>query len=172
MVCGYGDQIGYDSLVQDICHVHVDKTSQFTDWSHRPLSPKQIHYALDDVIHLVDIYQTLDGRLSTRNRHHWVLEETQALASHELYEIDHEESWKRLKIRSGHAKDLNAAQMLSSWREQEARQDRAHRVATTTRVVQHPAVATTRVRYGHCALVATQLPTHLPLRRKPQHFGA
>lgn len=121
MVCGYGDQIGYDSLVQDICHVHVDKTSQFTDWSHRPLSPKQIHYALDDVIHLVDIYQTLDGRLSTRNRHHWVLEETQALASHELYEIDHEESWKRLKIRSGHPKDLNAAQMLSSWREQEAR---------------------------------------------------
>lgn len=120
MVCGYGDQIGYDSLVQDICHVHVDKTSQFTDWSHRPLSSKQIHYALDDVLHLVDIYQTLDERLSSRNRHHWVLEETEALAAKELYEIDHEESWKRLKIRSGHPKDLNAAKMLSSWRESEA----------------------------------------------------
>ncbi|MBL8640236.1 MAG: ribonuclease D [Alphaproteobacteria bacterium] len=120
MVCGYGDQIGYDSLVSDICHVHVDKTSQFTDWSHRPLSAKQINYALDDVIHLVDIYQKLDGQLAARARHHWVLEETQALAAHELYEINHEESWKRLKIRSAQPKDLNAVRLLCTWREHEA----------------------------------------------------
>jgi ribonuclease D len=120
MVCGYGEQAGYEALVADICKIRVDKSSQFTDWSHRPLSQKQLAYALDDVIHLVDIYLHLEEHLIQKNRHQWVSEEVSALTSPSLYEVDPYETWHRLKIRSPKPRDLAVLRELAAWREQEA----------------------------------------------------
>lgn len=120
MVCGYGEQAGYEALVTSICKIKVDKSSQFTDWSHRPLSKKQLNYALADVTHLVDIYEHLEDQLTSKNRQNWVAEEVEALTDINLYKIDPNETWRRLKIRSAKPKDLAVLKELSAWRETEA----------------------------------------------------
>jgi ribonuclease D len=120
MVCGYGDQVGYEALVNDICKVKADKSSQFTDWTHRPLSPRQISYALNDVIYLKDIYESLKSRLDKKNRGSWVLEETENLLDIKLYQFPPEEAWMRLKLRSPKPRDLAILKELAKWREQEA----------------------------------------------------
>jgi ribonuclease D len=75
MVCGYGEQVGYETLVRKIASAELDKSSRFTDWSRRPLSQKQLEYALGDVTHLRDIYLTLSERLHETGRGAWVAEE-------------------------------------------------------------------------------------------------
>ena len=59
MVLGHGDQVGYDKLVRALLNHDIDKSSRFTDWSRRPLSARQISYALDDVIYLGEMYPKL-----------------------------------------------------------------------------------------------------------------
>lgn len=120
MVCGYGDQVGYEALVNDICKTKMDKTSQFTDWSHRPLTQKQMTYALGDVIHLVKIYEHLSSMLKKKNRESWVLEETENLLSPALYQFPPQDAWKRLKLRSPKPRDLAVMRELAAWREEEA----------------------------------------------------
>lgn len=120
MVCGYGDQVGYESLVNDICKTKADKSSQFTDWTHRPLSAKQLTYALNDVIFLKDIYTNLKSRLDQKGRGDWVLEETQNLLDPALYQFPPEDAWKRLKLRSPKSRDLAVLKELAAWRESEA----------------------------------------------------
>lgn len=120
MVCGYGEQIGYDSLVSDITGTRPDKTSQFTDWSFRPLSQKQLSYALNDVIHLIDVYHHLQKRLEKTGRLDWVREEMEYLTSPKTYEMNPEDSWRRLKIRTAKPKDLAVIKELARWRESEA----------------------------------------------------
>lgn len=120
MVCGYGDQVGYEALVNDICKAKADKSSQFTDWSHRPLSQKQVTYALNDVIFLKDIYQSLKDRLDKKGRGDWVLEETNNLLDPNLYQFPPRDSWQRLKLRSPKARDLAVLRELAQWREEEA----------------------------------------------------
>ena len=120
MVCGYGDQVGYESLVNDICKAKADKSSQFTDWSHRPLTQKQITYALNDVIFLKDIYEALKARLDKKGRVDWVLEETNDLISPSLYQFPPRDSWQRLKLRSPKPRDLAVLRELAAWREEEA----------------------------------------------------
>jgi len=63
MVCGFGDQVSYESLARRLAKVQIDKSSRFTDWSRRPLSQKQLAYALSDVIHLRPIYEKLRALL-------------------------------------------------------------------------------------------------------------
>ena len=79
MVCGYGDSIGYEKLVRNITGGSVDKSSQFTDWSRRPLSEKQLNYALGDVTHLCDVYLSLRKTLDKRGRTDWVMQEEKIL---------------------------------------------------------------------------------------------
>ena len=74
MVCGFGDSVSYDQLVQKVKNVHIDKTSRFTDWSRRPLSEKQLDYALADVTHLRDVYLKLKGQLEAEGRAEWLTE--------------------------------------------------------------------------------------------------
>lgn len=100
MVCGYGDQVGYEALVNDICKAKADKSSQFTDWSQRPLSQKQMTYALNDVIFLKDIYQSLKDRLDKKAVRIGFLEETNNLLDPNLYQFPPRDSWQRLKLRS------------------------------------------------------------------------
>lgn len=123
MVCGYGDSVGYENLVRNITGNGLDKSVQFTDWSKRPLSKKQIEYALNDVIFLIKIYHHLSKELEKRGRISWVFEEEEILASPATYQNDPDNAWKRIKLRSPKPKMLAVLRDLAAWREKRA-QDR------------------------------------------------
>lgn len=120
MVCGYGDSVGYENLVRNITGGHIDKSSQFTDWSLRPLSEKQITYAIGDVTHLCDVYVHLARELEKRGRTDWLVQEEKILAAESTYENDPYEAWKRIKIRSPRPKSLAILRELAAWRERAA----------------------------------------------------
>jgi ribonuclease D len=122
MVFGYGDQIGYEPLVRDLTGQQVDKGSRFTDWSRRPLSDKQLTYALGDVTHLRDVYNKLKAKLEESGRWSWVEEEMQALGDPDLYRVHPEDAWKRLKLRNVKPKELGPLIELARWREREAQE--------------------------------------------------
>ncbi len=119
-VCGYGDSASYDSLVRAIVGEQIDKSSRFTDWSHRPLSEKQLTYALADVTHLRDIYTTLKEQIEKQGRQDWVEDENATLASIGTYIVKPENAWKRLKIKVNRPRDLATLKLLAEWREQKA----------------------------------------------------
>jgi len=121
MVCGYGDSIAYDQLVQRINGAHIDKTSRFTDWSRRPLSQKQLDYALADVTHLRDVYHSLTESLAKNDRAHWVAEEMEVLTNVRTYDMPVDEAWKRLKMRVRKPLDFAIMRAVAEWRESEAR---------------------------------------------------
>lgn len=120
MVCGYGDSIGYENIVRNITGASIDKSSQFTDWSIRPLSEKQIKYALGDVTHLCDVYLHLKEELHKRGRTDWVMQEEEILADPRTYANDPYESWKRIKLRSPKSKSLAILREIAAWREKQA----------------------------------------------------
>ena len=122
MVCGFGDAISYDRMVRALTGVKLDKTSRFTDWSHRPLSDQQIDYALSDVIHLRPAYEKLRARLERTGRLNWLDEEMGVLTSEDTYQTDPQQAWRRLKVRSTKAKFLVVLQALAAWREREAQE--------------------------------------------------
>ena len=121
MVCGYGDSIAYDQLVMRISGAHIDKTSRFTDWSRRPLSQKQLDYALADVTHLRDVYHSLNDSLAENDRAHWVGEEMDVLTNIRTYDMPVDEAWKRLKMRVRKPLDFAVMRAVAEWRESEAR---------------------------------------------------
>src|SRR4029078_12298954 len=100
MVCGFGDAASYETLARKIAHVEIDKSARFTDWSHRPLSKRQLEYALADVTHLRVIYEWMKVRLEKTGRQSWVAEEVAALQDPALYKLDPDQAWKRLKPRT------------------------------------------------------------------------
>jgi ribonuclease D len=120
MVCGFGDSISYDQLVQRTSGARIDKSSRFTDWSRRPLSGKQIEYALADVTHLRDVYAALAARLEEQQRSDWVREEMEVLTSIDTYRMEPEAAWTRLKMRVRKPVELAILQELAAWREREA----------------------------------------------------
>lgn len=120
MVLGYGDQVAYHALVRDLTGHDLEKSSQFTDWSRRPLSEKQITYALDDVIYLCQIYEKLEKKLKDKKRVHWVNEEMAHLTSPKTYESYPENAWQRIKIRNPKPEALAILKALAAWREKEA----------------------------------------------------
>ncbi|GMG81306.1 ribonuclease D [Paralimibaculum aggregatum] len=117
MVCGYGEQVGYETLVRRIAKAELDKSSRFTDWSHRPLSAKQLTYALADVTHLRPVYEALAKRLDESGRAGWVAEEMAVLTSPETYRTDPDEVWRRVKARSTSPRFLAVVRSLARWRE-------------------------------------------------------
>lgn len=120
MVLGYGDQVGYETLVNKVVRKNIDKSMRFTDWSHRPLSSKQLSYALSDVTHLRVIYEEFHERLEANGRAYWLAEEMERLTDPSIYSIDPKEAWLRLKTRSNSPKFLAVARALGEWRETEA----------------------------------------------------
>lgn len=121
MVCGFGDSISYDQLVQRTKNVQIDKSSRFTDWSRRPLSDKQLDYALADVTHLRDIYLSLKAKLESEGRTTWVAEEMAVLESTETYDMHPDDAWLRLKSRLRKPQELAVLKYVTAWREREAR---------------------------------------------------
>ncbi|MBE1203469.1 ribonuclease D [Aminobacter carboxidus] len=122
MVCGFGDSVSYEQIVQKITGGRIDKSSRFTDWRHRPLSEKQLDYALADVTHLIDVYKHLVTELERENRAHWLNEEMEVLTSRETYDPHPEDAWKRLKMRLRKPQELAIVQAVAAWREREARE--------------------------------------------------
>jgi len=120
MVCGFGDQVGYETLVSRLVGARLDKTARFTDWSRRPLTAKQMKYALDDVIHLKAAYPKLKRRLEGNGRSHWLEEEMAVLTAPETYELHPELAWRRLKTRGGKPLFLAILREVAAWREEEA----------------------------------------------------
>lgn len=120
MVCGYGDQVSYDQLVYRVTGDQIDKSSRFTDWSHRPLSEKQIAYAISDVTHLRDIYLSLSAQLAEQDRTTWLDEEMAVLVDIDTYRTHPEDAWQRLKLRVKKPRQLAVMQALAAWREREA----------------------------------------------------
>ncbi|MEL6600475.1 MAG: ribonuclease D, partial [Pseudomonadota bacterium] len=109
MVCGFGEQVGYETLVRRIAKASLDKSSRFTDWSQRPLSDKQKKYAIADVTFLRDIYESLIDQLEKNGRTSWVREELGVLTSPETYYVEPSEAWRRLKTRTTSGKFLAVA---------------------------------------------------------------
>lgn len=122
MVCGFGEQVGYETLVRKIAKTSLDKTSRFTDWSRRPLSDAQKKYALADVTHLRVIYEFLEKKLRETKRDRWVAEELEVLTNPETYIQRPDDAWKKVKTRNLSAKFLAIVRELARFRETHAQQ--------------------------------------------------
>lgn len=120
MVCGFGDQVGYDKLVQSMLGIGIDKGSRFTDWSRRPLEEKQLVYAIGDVTHLNTIYPMMRDKIESNNRSHWIDEEMAVLTDISIYQINPQEAWRKIKQRGTKPAILNKLKYLAAWRESEA----------------------------------------------------
>jgi len=120
MVAGFGDSASYETLARKLAKVEIDKSARFTDWSRRPLSKRQLEYALADVTHLRVIYEKLAATLKRTGRESWVAEEVAALQDPALYRIEPEMAWKRLKPRTSNKRFLAMLASIAAWREREA----------------------------------------------------
>lgn len=120
MVCGYGDSVSYEQLVNDLAKQRIDKSSRFTDWSRRPLTEAQLSYALSDVTHLLKVYEALAAELERTGRTEWLAEEMAVLTSPDTYRADPENAWRRLSGRMRKAKEIAVLMEVAAWREREA----------------------------------------------------
>ena len=120
MVAGFGESASYETLARKLAHAEIDKSARFTDWSRRPLSKRQLEYALADVTHLRVIYEALAKQLERTGRTAWVAEEIKALQDPGLYKLDPVTAWKRLKPRTSNKRFLAILAALAEWREREA----------------------------------------------------
>jgi ribonuclease D len=161
MVCGFGDSVGYENLVRKLVGAKIDKTSRFTDWSHRPLSERQLAYAMSDVTHLRKAYTKLKAQLDNTGRESWLAEEMAVLESPDTYRSDPKDAWKRLKFRARKQRNLAAFMAAAAWREREAQS----RDVPRNRVLKDEALSE----------IATQLPKEpgdfRRLRAVPRGFG-
>ena len=120
MVCGFGDSVGYEKLVDRVLKKKIDKSSRFSNWAKRPLTKKQLHYAIGDVTHLHQIYPILNNKLKETKRTKWLDQELQVLTSEDTYNTNPEMAYKRLKIRSYDIKTRGITFQLAKWREERA----------------------------------------------------
>jgi ribonuclease D len=120
MVCGFGEAVSYSMLVKRLLGRNLDKSSRFTDWSRRPLSERQLTYALADVTYLRDLYPKLRAQLDQSERASWLNEEMAVLTDPATYELHPEHAWRRLKMRIKTPKALAILMELAAWREREA----------------------------------------------------
>lgn len=121
LLLGYPDQIGYGNLVREMLGVNLDKLHTRADWSLRPLTRDQLHYAADDVIYLVEVYRQLQHKLQQLGRLDWLAEDFAQLSRAELYQTHPEQAW--LKVKGSNrlkGASLSVLQALASWREEQA----------------------------------------------------
>jgi ribonuclease D len=122
---GLGAQSSYESLLGELLDVRLRKTASFTRWDSRPLSPEQLAYAREDVVHLLDLAAELERRLAQGGRLEWAREECEPLES-ASDERDPDAIFSRLpRVHTLSAPAAAAARELVAWREQTAeRQNR------------------------------------------------
>ena len=123
MVCGFGDAVSYETLVKRLAGATLDKASRFTDWAHRPLTERQIHYALADVVHLRTVYDRLQHVLAENSRAGWFAEEMADLVDPAIYRSEPAEAWRRFRLRGrADQRFLGVLRALAAWRETAAQQ--------------------------------------------------
>jgi ribonuclease D len=120
MVCGFGDQVGYETLIAKLTGASLDKSSRFTDWAMRPLRDRQIEYALGDVTHLREAYEKLRVRVEADGRSGWIDEEMATICAPASYRVEPSTAWQRLKPRTGSRRYLAVLQAIAAWREEQA----------------------------------------------------
>jgi ribonuclease D len=120
MVCGHGEAASYESLATRLAKAKIDKSSRFTDWSRRPLSERQITYALSDVTHLRVVYEKLKKQLDKTGRFSWIAEEMAVLSDPGIYRADPEQAWRRLKPRGASPRMMAVLKEIAAWRERTA----------------------------------------------------
>jgi ribonuclease D len=123
MVCGFGDAASYETLVGKLARAPLDKSSRFTDWAHRPLTERQIRYALGDVVHLRTVYQQLQQLLASNGRAAWFAEEMAVLCDPATYRTDPHEAWRRFRLRGRvDPRFFGVLREVAAWREAAAQQ--------------------------------------------------
>ena len=158
MVCGFGDAVSYETLVGKLARAPLDKSSRFTDWSHRPLSERQIRYALDDVVHLRTVYEKLQQKLAENRRTTWFAEEMAALVDPALYRSDPFEAWRRFRLRGQvDRRFFGVLREVVAWRETAAQQRNLPR----GRIIKDEAVLE----------IASHLPRTLEALARTRSFG-
>ncbi len=120
MVCGFGDSVSYENLAAKLAGARIDKSSRFTDWAQRPLTDRQLQYALSDVTHLRLAYEHLQRRLAKTGRTEWVAEEMAVLTNPATYRLEPQEAWRRIKFRNDKPRALAILRDIAAWREEEA----------------------------------------------------
>jgi ribonuclease D len=120
MAISQSEQIGYSNLVESWLGLTVDKGARFTDWSRRPLTERQIEYAIGDVTHLSKIFPRLLKRLVKTERGQWLDQEMEKLADPENYRNDPAQAWKRIKASGRNPAVLGRLKAIAEWREHEA----------------------------------------------------
>ncbi|MEM8616508.1 MAG: ribonuclease D [Pseudomonadota bacterium] len=120
MALGIGDSISYDNLIQRVLKRRLDKSSQFTDWKRRPLTDKQLAYAMGDVTHLRDAYLKISQQLSALDRGSWVEDDMAAMAAPDLYDVSPQKAWQRLKLRKPQLEYAAVFASVAAWREEMA----------------------------------------------------
>src|SRR5437879_2192380 len=123
MVCGFGDAASYETLVKRLARANLDKASRFTDWAHRPLTARQIEYALADVVHLRTVYERLQELLAQNGRVGWFAEEMADLIDPAIYRGEPAEAWRRFRLRGRvDRRQLGVLRAVAAWREAAAQQ--------------------------------------------------
>lgn len=117
MVCGFGDNVSYSTMVKKITSIELDKSCRLTDWSLRPLDEDQLTYAMHDVTYLVNCYKFLRDKIAENNRSEWIKDELAASYNEEYYHIKPDEAWHRIKHNIYNAAFLSALKHLAKWRE-------------------------------------------------------
>lgn len=118
---GFGYPIGYGKLLQQLIGISLSKSESYTDWTNRPLTPSQIEYAIDDVKHLLPMYDRIVAMLQERQRFDWVLEECKKYTQKTYYEKDRRNDFFRIKgANTLSRRGLAVLRELSDWRHDEA----------------------------------------------------
>lgn len=120
MAVSQSEQIGYSNLVESWLGFSIDKGARFTDWSRRPLTDRQIEYAIGDVTHLSKIFPKLLKRLIKTGRGEWLDIEMEKLADPENYRTDMDTVWQKIRAPSRNPAVLGRLKALAAWREREA----------------------------------------------------
>ena len=122
MFCGLGDQVGYEKLVDKFLNLSINKENQFTNWLQRPLTKSQLDYAISDVTHLIKIFPSVNKLILDAGRQEWVSKEIEQLYKKDLYNVNPEEAWKRIKIKYSKSETLNILKILAKWRENKCKE--------------------------------------------------
>jgi len=184
MVCGFGDSVSYEQLARKLAGAKIDKSSRFADWSMRPLTERQLDYALADVTHLRRIFTTLRRRLEKSGRTEWLQDEMNVLTDPRTYDLDPRHAWRRFKSRSTDQRFLAVLRELAAWRETEAQRrdvprNRVIRDEQLMDIAAHRPTAA-EARWGREVLKAVELgiavpddelPEAPPAQRLPQGIG-
>ena len=153
MVAGFGDQVGYEAIVRKLVGASIDKSSQFTDWSRRPLTHKQALYALSDVVHLRVVYEKLAEEIEKGGKASWIDKEFATLTNPSTYRVDPEEIYKRIKARIQNKKQMSVLMAVAAWREREAQAKNVPR----GRILKDEAVAEIAIQMPHTPAAINEL---------------